>query len=113
MILSDERKTFSDFGIGATCRYPPPVVRRSREHQPRGEAESTSREEKQRVSIKEYPAQDSIQPKIEGLVLINPFQVFLVLVVRTFGNKGMTTHHNSSLLVNEEKMKRYKKIHDI
>jgi len=62
----------------------PPVVRRSREHQPRGEAESISREEKPRVSIKEkYPAQDGIQPKIEGLVLINPFQVFLVLVVRT------------------------------
>ena len=63
-----------------------PAERRSRGHQPRGEAESTSREEKQRVSIKEYPAQDSIQPKIEGLVLINPFQVFLVLVVRTGRN---------------------------
>ena len=47
----------------------------SREHQPRGEAESTIKEK--------YPTQDSIQPKIEGLVLINPFQVFLVLVVRT------------------------------
>jgi len=60
-----------------------PAERRSREHQPRGEAESTSREEKPKVLAErrsrehqsrgeaksshqgeKYPTQDSIQPKI-------------------------------------------------